>query len=99
MPIPKKDKPRLKISGKQLLASNVLRLRRMKHWTQEELSYEAGLHRTMVGQIERERRNVTLATMESLAAALEVDIGELLAKDGGWSSQGLAMPSTAAVEE
>lgn len=79
MPIPKKDKPRLKVSGKQLLAANVLRLRRMKQWTQEELSYEAGLHRTMVGQIERERRNVTLATMEALAAALEVDIEELLA--------------------
>lgn len=79
MPIPKKDKPRLKVSAKQLLAANVLRLRRMKQWTQEELSYEAGLHRTMVGQIERERRNVTLATMEALAAALEVDIEELLA--------------------
>jgi len=78
MPIPKKDKPRLQVSGKQLLAANVLRLRRMKQWTQEELSYEAGLHRTMVGQIEREHRNVTLATMEALAAALEVDIGELL---------------------
>jgi len=83
MPIPKKDKPRLEISGKQLLAANVLRLRRVKQWTQEELSYESGLHRTMVGQIERERRNVTLATMEALAAALEVDIGELLVKANG----------------
>ena len=80
MPIPKKDKPRLEISGKQLLALNVLRLRKDKQWTQEELSYEAGLHRTMVGQIERERRNVTLATLEALAAALEVDIWVLLAR-------------------
>ncbi len=78
MPIPKKEKPRLQISGKELLAANVLRLRRQKQWTQEELSYEAGLHRTMVGQIERQRRNVTLATMESLAAALDVEIGALL---------------------
>lgn len=87
MPIPKKEKPRLEVSGKQLLAANVLRLRQAKQWTQEELSYEAGLHRTMVGQIERQRRNVTLATMESLAAALGVEIGELLtsAKTDGLS--------------
>lgn len=78
MPIPKKDKPRLETSGKQLLAANVLRLRRTKQWTQEDLSYEAGLHRTMVGQIERQGRNVTLSTMEALAAALEVEICELL---------------------
>lgn len=78
MPIPKKEKPKLPISAKTLLAANLLRLRQEKRWTQEELSYESGLHRTMVGQIERERRNVTLATMESLAAALGVEIGALL---------------------
>ncbi|KWT73018.1 hypothetical protein APV28_1363 [Comamonas testosteroni] len=31
----------------------------------------------MVGQIERQGRNVTLETLESLAAALGVEIGDL----------------------
>lgn len=80
MPIPKKNKPSLQISGRTLLAANILRLRGAKNWTQEELSYEAGLHRTMIGHIEREGRNATLETIESIAAALGVEISELFAK-------------------
>ncbi|WP_052052771.1 MULTISPECIES: helix-turn-helix domain-containing protein [Comamonas] len=77
MPIPKKQKPKLDIPARSLLASNLVQLRKEKKWTQEELSYEAGLHRTMVGQIERQGRNVTLETLESLAAALEVEVCDL----------------------
>ena len=79
MPIPKKQKPKLSVPVRELLATNLVQLRKQKKWTQEELSYEAGLHRTMVGQIERQGRNVTLETLESLAAALGVEIGDLFA--------------------
>lgn len=77
MPIPKKQKPKLSTPARELLATNLVQLRKQKKWTQEELSYEAGLHRTMVGQIERQGRNVTLETIESLAAALGVEICDL----------------------
>ncbi len=77
MPIPKKQKPKLSVPARELLATNLVQLRKQKKWTQEELSYEAGLHRTMVGQIERQGRNVTLETIESLAAALDVEIHDL----------------------
>jgi transcriptional regulator with XRE-family HTH domain len=47
-------------------------------WTQEELGEKAGLHPSYIGQIERCRKKVSLATVEGLAAALGIGIGVLL---------------------
>jgi len=38
------------------------------------------LHRTYIGSVEREERNVTLSTLETLANALGVDVPKLLTK-------------------
>ena len=38
------------------------------------------LHRTYVGSVERGERNVTLKTLETLAAALGMSVPELLTK-------------------
>ena len=46
--------------------------------SQEALAANAGLHRTYVGLIERGERNVTLRTIERLAAALDVEMSELM---------------------
>jgi transcriptional regulator with XRE-family HTH domain len=46
--------------------------------SQEALADLADLHRTYVGSIERRERNVSLDNVERLAAALDVDIVELL---------------------
>jgi transcriptional regulator with XRE-family HTH domain len=46
--------------------------------TQEELGAAAGLHRTYVGGVERGERNVSLLNILKLAAALQVDAGELV---------------------
>jgi len=46
--------------------------------SQEGLADLAGLHWTFVGQVERGRRNLTLHNIIKLAAALEVDPGELI---------------------
>lgn len=79
MPLPKKEKPRLAVSARELVAFNIRRLRTQRGWQQELLSYEAGLHRTMVGHLEHCRRNVTVDTLEAIAGALEVDLQELFA--------------------
>lgn len=50
----------------------------MKHLSQEELADMCDLHRTYVGSVERGERNVTLSTLETLAATLGVSIPELL---------------------
>ena len=63
---------------RERLARNVRLLRVMRGWSQEVLAQEAGLERTYVGAVERAERNLTLASMEKLARALGVEVGELL---------------------
>lgn len=46
--------------------------------SQEALADVARLHWTFVGQVERGRRNLTLHNILKLAAALDVDPGELV---------------------
>ncbi len=53
-------------------------LRAAKGLSQEELADLAGLHRTHVSLIERNRRSVRLETLERLARALEVQPADLI---------------------
>lgn len=48
--------------------------------TQEELAWRAEMHRTYLAGIERGARNITLRSLASLARALEMSVGELLAQ-------------------
>lgn len=59
-------------------AANLKRLREAKGLSQEELAHRAGLDRTYVSSCERGIRNATLASVEKLAAALEVPPRSLL---------------------
>lgn len=77
MALPKKEKPRLAVSARELVAYNLRRVRLERGWQQELLSYEAGLHRTMVGYIENAKKNVTVDTLEALAGALKIEMHEL----------------------
>jgi len=65
-------------SSIQVVAVAVRRLRKARGWSQEELGAQAGLHRTYVGAIERCEENLTLTTLDKLAAALAVRPVELL---------------------
>lgn len=53
-------------------------LRQAKGWSQEDLAFKAGLHRTYVSSAERGERNVALLNIHRLAEALKVDPCELL---------------------
>jgi len=53
-------------------------LRTQKGLSQEGLAEAAGLHRTYVSSVERGERNVTITTIERLAAALKVRMAELM---------------------
>ncbi len=72
---------------KEVLASNLRRLRTATGLSQEELAARAGLHRTYVSSIERGRRNVSLENIFALARALGCDPRELIderaAQEGG----------------
>lgn len=60
------------------LATNVRRLRKEKGWSQEQLAFEADVHRTYVSQLERAQRNPTATMIEKLAKPLGVAPGRLL---------------------
>jgi len=65
---------------RQILADNIRTYRSNKNLSQEELADICDLHRTYIGSVEREERNVTLSTLEILANALGVDVPKLLTK-------------------
>ncbi|WP_342760757.1 helix-turn-helix transcriptional regulator [Azospirillum thermophilum] len=54
------------------------RIRRSRGWSQEELAFESGLHRTYISGIERGARNPTVTVLRALADALGVGPGRLL---------------------
>ncbi|NIJ43495.1 transcriptional regulator with XRE-family HTH domain [Parvibaculum indicum] len=60
------------------LGLNVRRIRAEKGWSQEDLAFESGLHRTYISGIERGIRNPTIVILAKLAETLEVEPGELL---------------------
>ncbi|HYG88331.1 MAG TPA: helix-turn-helix transcriptional regulator [Azospirillum sp.] len=57
---------------------NVQRIRRSRGWSQEELAFESGLHRTYISGIERGARNPTITVLKELADALGVMPSSLL---------------------
>lgn len=61
-----------------IVAANVKGRRLRSGLSQEELADKCGYHRTYIGSIERGERNITLSTLEAVAAALECDPADLL---------------------
>lgn len=64
------------------VAANVKRLRLRLGLSQEQLAEVCGYHRTYIGSIERGERNITISTLEAVAAALGVKPADLLLSDG-----------------
>jgi len=60
------------------LAENVRAYRKILGLSQEELADRCELHRTYIGSVEREERNVSLSTLEVLAAAFDIGVPQLL---------------------
>ena len=54
------------------------RIRRQRRWSQEELAFQSGLHRTYISGIERGTRNPTVRVLAQLAEALGVTPAALL---------------------
>lgn len=60
------------------LGRELHRIRIERGLSQEALAAELGVHRTYIGGVERGERNLTLQSVEQLAAALDVEPGVLL---------------------
>jgi transcriptional regulator with XRE-family HTH domain len=53
-------------------------IRESQNLSQEELAFQASLHRAYIGQIERGEKNIGLQNLEKIAIALKVEVHELL---------------------
>jgi len=60
------------------VGSNIRKLRCKKGWSQEQLAFEADLHRAYIGQIERGEKNIGLINLEKIAKALKAGVNELV---------------------
>jgi len=63
----------------QIIVGRKLREHRLRlGLSQERLAEDLGFHRTYLGSVERGERNLTLASVEQLAARLGIDPLDLL---------------------
>jgi len=65
----------------RIVAANVKRLRLARKWSQEDCAEKCDLHRTYIGAVERGERNITLATLDTIAVAFGVSPVALLTKE------------------
>jgi len=56
----------------------MIRLRAERGWSQEDLAHEAGLHRTFIGHVERQARNISLDNVERIARVFGLQAHQLL---------------------
>ena len=61
-----------------IFATNLRMYRTEKGLIQEALADLAGLHRTYISAVERERRNISIDNIENIASALDIDAYLLL---------------------
>lgn len=54
--------------------------REARHLSQENLAFDAGLHRTYISQIERGLKNVTVKVLFDITTALNIDFVEFMTK-------------------
>ena len=66
---------------KNVLASNIKRIRHERGLAQERFALEAGVDRTLVSKIERVVANPSLEVLVKLATALQVSTETLLSEE------------------
>ncbi|WP_428248389.1 helix-turn-helix domain-containing protein [Ferrovibrio sp.] len=57
---------------------NVQYFRKEQGWSQEDLAFECGLHRTYISGVERGIRNPTVLILHKIAASLGIPAARLL---------------------
>lgn len=65
------------MTGRELVAWNLRRIRVLRDISQERLAYDAGVDRSYVGGLERLEENPTVDLLDRLANTLGVPLAEL----------------------
>jgi transcriptional regulator with XRE-family HTH domain len=69
------------MSLREIVATNLRRLRHARGVSQEELADRAGINRNYVGMLEREQHSATVDMLEKLAEVLEADPAEFFRRE------------------
>jgi transcriptional regulator with XRE-family HTH domain len=67
------------IHTKRLLARNLRQIRLESFWSQDALADEAKVRQALVSALEVAMANPTLESLDKIAAALDVEVADLLA--------------------
>jgi len=59
------------------IGSNIREKRIECGYTQEELAFEADVHRTYIGAVERGEKNISVISLAKIAKALKTNVSEL----------------------
>ena len=60
------------------VGQNIRKHREKRGWTQEQLAFEANLHRAYIGQIERGEKNIGIRNLEKIANALGIALESII---------------------
>lgn len=60
---------------------NIVFRRKQLGYSQEKLALEAGVDRTYIPKVEKGKVNLTINTLEKIAAALNVDVVKLIGEN------------------
>ncbi len=60
------------------LAKRIKELRKIKGFTQDELSFRANIARSTLGNIETAQNDVTLSKINQIAKAFDINLSDLL---------------------
>lgn len=66
------------MNAKQLVSSNVKKIRAQKDISQDKLAKASGLDKKYISRLENKPQNITLDVLERLAIGLRCDIKDLL---------------------
>lgn len=69
------------MSLREIVATNLRKLRHAKGLSQEELADRADINRNYVGMLEREQHSATVDMLEKLAEVLEADPVEFFRRE------------------
>ena len=81
------------MNAKETVARNMRRLRVARGLSQETFADEAGIDRTYVSRLERNKENPTVAVLEKIARALNVEIAALFADPGPADEKPPSLPA------
>ena len=75
---------------KDMVATNIRRLRHARGWTQEDLAERVGLSARYVGQVERAQASMTITVLGRFADAFAIEAAELVRAIDipSWSASG-----------